>query len=151
MEILYNYYLRNQLLCTVLVFYYTLPIFYQYMNIGCGLGLVFNLHFSTVLFLVIISLNSIISLAVPIITKKNLIVDVLPMILLRLVTIGTSLVGLRYFAGYQYWNCIRMSQEVWNTIISVSWILGMTLVLFLILYGLAIVRGNKRSQKTNNV
>ena len=120
------------LVVVVLLFYSTLTIFYPYMKIGCGQGLVFNLHFSTILFLVIISLNSIISLVIPILTKKKLIVDILPMILVRLITIGASLVGLKYFVEYQQWNCIRIPQEVWNTIISITWVLGMSLVLFMI-------------------
>ncbi|MBY9001330.1 MAG: hypothetical protein KGD64_10470 [Candidatus Heimdallarchaeota archaeon] len=127
------------LVVVVLLFYSTLPIIYPYTTYGCGLGLVSDVHYSTILFLILISLTASISFIEPLIKKKKALVDVLTTSILRLLIVGLSLVGRKYFVSYQRRNCIIIAQEVWNIIISVTWVLGMSLVTFLVVY--LLIRG----------
>lgn len=134
------------LVIVVLLFYSTLPIIYPNTGYGCGLGLVSNVHFSTILFLILIALVSIISFIRPIIMKKKAILEILPTSILRLILIGLSWVGTEYFISYQRGNCIFLVQEVWNIIISITWLLGMSLILFFVIY--LLIRGREYLQKS---
>lgn len=137
------------LLILVILFYYTLPFFYPFTNIGCAWGLEYKVHYSTILFLIAISLISIISFRKPILTKKKHISDVFPMILLRFFISIATLLGRMYFVSYQYGNCISIAQNVWTLIISTTWILSISLGLFILIYSLDIGRRYLRIHKSN--
>jgi len=141
---------ENLLVVVVILFYYTLPIVYPYTNIGCGWELVYKTHYSTILFLVTMFLVSTISFIKPFFPKKKLLSDVIPLILLRFFIIVTTLLGRKYFASYQKGNCVIMTQESWILITLTTWILSVSLVLFLLLYILDVVRRYVCIQKSNN-
>ncbi|MHA1419710.1 MAG: hypothetical protein ACTSPO_12390 [Candidatus Heimdallarchaeaceae archaeon] len=138
------------LVIVVIMFFYTLPIVYPFTNIGCALGLVYNVHYSTIIFLITMFLISTISFIKPFFTKKNIISDAFPLILLRSFIIITTLVGRKYFASYQQGNCVIMSQESWILIIATTWILSASLVLFLMKYIIDIVRGRVNIHNSSN-
>ena len=138
------------LVVVVILFFYTLPIVYPFTNIGCAWGLVYNVHYSTILFLITIFLISTISFIKPFFTKKILISDAFPLIFLRFFILITTLVGRQYFASYQQGNCVIMSQESWILIIATTWILSVSLVLFLLKYIIDVVRGYVNIHKSNN-
>ena len=142
------------LVVLVLLFYYTLPFFYPYTNLGCAWGLEYRTHYSTILFVSAISLVSILSFIKPLITKNKRFFDVFPVILLRLFIISMTILGRKYFVSYQYGNCIDVAQKTWGIISSTTWIAGISIVLFIVVYSVYIVRSQllihkSKKSKTN--
>ncbi|MHA1219620.1 MAG: hypothetical protein ACTSO5_13230 [Candidatus Heimdallarchaeaceae archaeon] len=145
---------ESLLVVLVILFYYTLPFFYPYTNLWCSAGLEYKAHYSTILFVSAISLISIISLIKPIISKNKRFSDVFPVILLRLFTISMTLLGRKYFVSYQYGNCIDVAQKTWGLISSTTWIVGISIVLFIVIYCVYNVRNQllihkRKKSKTN--
>ena len=142
------------LVVLVLLFYYTLPFFYPYTNLGCAWGYEYRTHYATILFVIAIGLISIISLIKPIISKNKRFSDVFPVILLRLFIIIMTLLGRKYFVSYQYGNCIDVAQKTWGLISSTTWIASISIILFIVIYSVYNVRSQllihkSKKNKTN--
>lgn len=146
-------YIAFEILFTILIlaYYSTLTIFYPYTNIGCGLGLVSNAHYSTILFLILIFFASVLSFYKPLKTKKKIISKTIPLILLRLIVISMSLVGWKYFVAYQQGNCISVARETWILINAISWIPAMALAGALFTYLVDFVIRYLRTRKSKEL